>query len=202
MKPTYCAAISGCAVNSVSTPSADVPSPGPAQAAAPPAGANPTTAEPPPAVDDLSYYDRLEKPNPPREALTTEKASESSAREKPSATAAAPDQPRTAAAVTPPTKPPRAGDESASAQRAPESPLAEPAGSGYAVQIAALNVRSEAEAIARRLGAKGYTAYVVAPASGTSMYRVRVGKFSTRVEADSVAAKLQKEEQFKPWITR
>jgi hypothetical protein len=31
---------------------------------------------------------------------------------------------------------------------------------------------------------------------------VRVGKFSTRREAESVAARLQKEEQFKPWVTR
>jgi cell division septation protein DedD len=71
------------------------------------------------------------------------------------------------------------------------------------VQIAALNVRSEADAIAKRLSAKGYSAYVLAPASGSpSVFRVRVGKFQTRREAESVAAKLQKEEQFKPWVTR
>jgi cell division protein FtsN len=33
-------------------------------------------------------------------------------------------------------------------------------------------------------------------------YRVRVGKFKTKREAEAVAARLQKEEQFKPWITR
>ena len=71
------------------------------------------------------------------------------------------------------------------------------------MQIAALNVRSEADAIAKRLASKGYSAYVLPPASGTpSVYRVRVGKFPTRREAESIAAKLQKEEQFKPWITR
>jgi len=64
-------------------------------------------------------------------------------------------------------------------------------------------VRSEAEAIAKRLTSKGYSAYVLAPASGTpSVFRVRVGKFSTRREAETVAARLQKEEQFKPWVTR
>jgi cell division septation protein DedD len=79
----------------------------------------------------------------------------------------------------------------------------EPAGQGFAVQIAALNVRSEADAIAKRLSSKGYAAYVLMPANGTpSVFRVRVGKFSTRHEADSVAARLQKEEQFKPWVTR
>ena len=71
------------------------------------------------------------------------------------------------------------------------------------MQIAALNVRSEADAIAKRLASKGYAAYVVTPADGTAaVYRVRVGTFKTRREADTVAAKLQKEEQFKPWVTR
>jgi cell division septation protein DedD len=71
------------------------------------------------------------------------------------------------------------------------------------VQIAALNVRSEADAIARRLSTKGYAAYVLSPTDGTpAVYRVRIGKFPTRHEAETVAAKLQKEEQFKPWVTR
>jgi cell division septation protein DedD len=39
----------------------------------------------------------------------------------------------------------------------------EQAGSGFAVQIAALNVRGEAEAIAKRLSSKGYMAYVLMP---------------------------------------
>jgi cell division protein FtsN len=34
------------------------------------------------------------------------------------------------------------------------------------------------------------------------MYRVRVGKFKTRREAEAMATKLKKEEQFTPWITR
>jgi cell division protein FtsN len=44
---------------------------------------------------------------------------------------------------------------------------------------------------------------VISPAGGTpSVYRVRVGKFPTRREAETMAARLQKEEQFKPWVTR
>ena len=71
------------------------------------------------------------------------------------------------------------------------------------MQIAALNVRSEADAIAKRLSSKGYAAYVLTPANGTpAVFRVRVGKFNTRREAETVAARLQKEEQFKPWVTR
>jgi len=79
----------------------------------------------------------------------------------------------------------------------------EPAGSGFAVQIAALNVRGEAEAIAKRLSSKGYVAYVLVPPDGTpAVFRVRIGKFPTRHEAETVAAKLKKEEQFNPWVTR
>jgi cell division septation protein DedD len=83
------------------------------------------------------------------------------------------------------------------------SASSEPAGAGYAVQIAALNLRSEADAIAKRLSSKGYAAYVMSPAIGTpQIYRVRIGKFGSRREADTIAAKLEKEEQFKPWVTR
>jgi len=79
----------------------------------------------------------------------------------------------------------------------------EPTDKGYAVQIAAVNARSEADAMAKRLTSKGYSAYVLAPANGTpSVYRVRVGKFQTKREAETVATKLQKEEQLKPWVTR
>jgi DedD protein len=84
---------------------------------------------------------------------------------------------------------------------ATDASVAEPG--GFSVQIAALNERGQADAIAKRLSSKGYTAYVMSPADGTpSVYRVRVGKFPTRREAESIAAKLQKEEQFKPWVTR
>ena len=49
----------------------------------------------------------------------------------------------------------------------------------------------------------GAPVHVLTPANGTpSVFRVRVGKFNTRREAETVAAKLQKEEQFKPWVTR
>jgi cell division septation protein DedD len=83
----------------------------------------------------------------------------------------------------------------------PGPPAADPTGD-YAVQVAALNARGEADAIARRLASKGYASYVVPPGNGAVMYRVRVGHFKTRRDAEPVFEKLQKEEQFKPWITR
>jgi cell division septation protein DedD len=69
--------------------------------------------------------------------------------------------------------------------------------------VAALGKREEAEVIVKRLTDKGYSAYLIAPAQGApAVYRVRVGKFKDRREADSVSTRLQKEEQFKPWIVR
>ena len=74
------------------------------------------------------------------------------------------------------------------------------AGKGYAVQVAAVRDRAEAERIAARLKAKGYATYITSPAPG--MFRVRVGKFEVLRDADAAAARLEKEEQFKPWITK
>lgn len=149
----------------------------------PPAGSDPTAVAPPPTVDDLSYFNRLQKPSQPAEQLkTTDKPSAAPLAEKPTAA------------------PPPANELAPAADAAPAS---EPQGQGYAVQIAALNVRSEADAIAKRLASRGYAAYVMPPAAGTpQVYRVRIGKFGSRREAETMAARLQKEEQFKPWITR
>jgi cell division septation protein DedD len=52
------------------------------------------------------------------------------------------------------------------------------------------------------LTGKGYPAFVTTPAGAANVFRVRVGKYSDRREAESVAGRLEKEEQFKPWITR
>ena len=71
------------------------------------------------------------------------------------------------------------------------------------MQVAALNARSEADAIVKKLVSKGYAAFVQPPVSGSpTVFRVRVGPFPTRQAADALASKLQKEEQYKPWVTR
>jgi cell division septation protein DedD len=177
---------------SIATP-ADTPTQPPSTPAATPAGSDPRTAAAPPPAEDLSYFNRLEKPNAAPEQLKPAPAERSA----PALRAAPPaPQPPPAPAATPTEKP-------QPAPPAVDAAAAEPAGQGFAVQIAALNVRSEADAIARRLSSKGYAAYVLSSANGTpSVYRVRVGKFPTRREAETIAARLQKEEQFKPWVTR
>ena len=173
----------------------------------PAAGSDPTTAAPPPASDELSYFNRLEKQSAPTERLKP--AGESKAA---SDRAAAAERPAAPAATPPPPAPAKEPASSAAKPAAPSpapapAPAAatsgEPAGQGFAVQIAALNERGEADAIAKRLSSKGYAAYVLTPSNGTpTVFRVRVGKFNTRREAETVAARLQKEEQFKPWVTR
>lgn len=141
---------------------------------APPVAAATGSGAPATASEDLSYPTRLAG-EAPKETLS-----------------------RPEPAVAPPSAPPVAR---ASAERV--TVPTEPSGDGFAIQVAALAKREEAEGIVRRLAGKGYAAYLIPPAAGAPpVYRVRVGKFKDRREAESVSARLQKEEQFKPWIVR
>ena len=197
--------VASAEASAASTPGETSPQQPPSPPQPTPAGSDPTAAAPPPApADDLTYFNRLEKTNAPAEKLKPAPAirahrREGAARAAGGGRAAARASRRTAASRAASCCGPRR--RSAEARRRPLAP--EPGGQGFAVQIAALNVRSEADAIAKRLSSKGYAAYVLSPADGTpSVYRVRVGKFPTRREAETIAARLQKEEQFKPWVTR
>lgn len=167
-------------------------------AVAPPPAAPAVTAPgagaPATAGEDLSYPGRLADKNPPKEQLKDPAAQQpiSAPPASVAASAAPAAPPATSSAATTAGKPAPAAT--------PAAP-AEPAGSGIAIQLAALGKREEADIIARRLVGKGYPAYVLNPESGApAVFRVRVGKFKDRREAESIAARLQKEEQFKPWI--
>jgi DedD protein len=148
--------------------------------------ASPGPSAPATASEDLSYPNRLAGADS-REQLR-------------------PAAPPPAPAPEPATTPPPA--QAAAPAARPPAPAAaatptEPAGAGFAIQLAALRQREEADIIARRLIGKGFPAYVLTPESGApAVFRVRVGKFKDRREAETVAARLQKEEQFNPWIVR
>lgn len=183
-----------------------------------PAGAETVAAEadppPPPAAatsgsstspatagEKLSYAERLGSQLPATEQLKADAApapadTPPTPRGESAPAASEPAAPVAKAAAAPPaakTAPPAA----------PAAVSTEPAGAGFAIQVAALREREEADVIVKRLASKGYPAYVVSPARGAAtIFRVRVGKYKDRAEADTVAAKLQKEEQFKPWIVR
>src|SRR5262249_11064303 len=196
------------AIDAPASPSASdtTPQPSPATPPQQPPGSDPTTAAaPPPAADDLTYFKRLEKPNAPQEHLKPAPGGRAAAAPEKAASTAGPAPAPQAASRPEPARPEPARPEPAAHPEPTRTPAdaGEPSGQGFAVQIAALNVRSEADAIAKRLSSKGYAAYVISPPNGTpAVYRVRVGKFPTRREAETVAARLQKEEQFKPWVTR
>jgi DedD protein len=151
-----------------------------------------SSTSPSTAGEKLSYAERLGSSEPAKEQLKADP------------TPAPSDTPPTPRAETArPAPAPPAAKTAAAMAPAATSASTEPAGSGFAIQVAALREREEADAIVKRLVGKGYSAYVVAPAKGApSVFRVRVGKFKDRGEADTIAARLQKEEQFKPWIVR
>lgn len=189
-------------VNGESTVAANETEPPP-----PPASATPGSSSlPATAGEKLSYAERLGSAEPAKEPLKPEASAPAEA-PAPKAESTAPTPaatpPPLAPAPAPPAPPaakvvPPVKAAPAAAAATPEAP-----GSGFAIQVAALREPEEAAAIVKRLAAKGYAAYVVTPQKGTALiYRVRVGKFKERREADTVAARLQKEEQFKPWIVR
>jgi cell division septation protein DedD len=145
----------------------------------PPRAAGGSDGAPLTTQETLTYPSRLEEPEPPVETLI-----EVPPAREPVPTAALPER------------------EPARAERAVAAALSEPRGSGFVVQVAAVRERSEADMIARRLTTKGYPAFVTTPAGVARVFRVRVGKYKDRREAESIATRLEKEEQFKPWITR
>jgi cell division protein FtsN len=163
-----------------------------------PATQPPSTPPPAPPEEDLSYYQRLEasgkpgastKPLPPAPAdPKAQKAVDAKAKAQAAsvpATGAAP----ASAAPAPASAPPAAG---------------EPAGAGFALRVAAYSGRAQADAVAARLAAKGYTTWVVQlpTANGRGLFSVRVGKYRTSKEADAAKRRLQKEGYQPSLITR
>jgi cell division septation protein DedD len=201
---------SGTETTAVNDAPADItPTQPPPPLVPPAAGSDPTAAVAPPPAEDFTYPKRLEQSNQPQQDLKpTAKAAPAPAPAKPAITLKSASSTPGAPPATPPKSAP--ADASSAPLSAANDRAQAPAGAGadslasgqgYVVQVTALNVRSEADAIAKHLTSKGYAAYV--SANGTpAIYRVRVGSFKTRREAETVAAKLQKEEQMKPWVTR
>jgi cell division septation protein DedD len=187
------------------------------------AGADPRIAAPPAPVDEKSNTvngdirpdsakaadaarEAAERPVPVPSVAKPEKADKPAKSEKVAKVEKAPEKP----APTPKPIPEPMAAASSPKESAPASvpsvapaPAAATPGDGYAVQVAAVNVRTDADAIAKRFSSKGYTAYVEVPPNGTgTVFRVRIGTFKTKREAETIAARLQKEEQIKPWVTR
>jgi DamX protein len=159
------------------TQTAPVPDPEP-PAAEPPA---PVSEEPP-----LTYPERLGAAGNPSEKLKSQPEPAPAAK----AEAARP-------------APPPAEDRAASPAATSGVPAAGRPGT-WVVQVIATRDRNMATSIVKRLTGKNYPAFLVNPAAGPgpAYYKVHVGRYNDRGEAEQVSARIKKEEQFQSWITR
>jgi cell division septation protein DedD len=175
---------------------------------APPPQSDPTKAAAPTSVEDLSYFNRLESQKQPAETVKPTPAAPapapgSSTTPPPDAAATRPPAatPPPATQTTATSKPP-APKPAAPAPTPPAAASAAPAsGQGWVLQVAAVNAMAEANSVARRWTSKGYKAYVEAPAGSSKLYRVRIGPYPTRRDAEAVQAKLNREEKVDTWVT-
>jgi cell division septation protein DedD len=153
---------------------AAAPAPQPVPDAGPPAAEPPAPAAETP--DELSYHKRLQGAGAAPETIKPQ------AEEAPA--------------------PPRAPGRSATPRPANVPPAGRPG--TWVVQVIATRDQSVATAVVKRLTDKGYPAFLVNPAAGSAQpfYKVHVGRYNDRREAEQVSDRIKKEEQFQPWISR
>jgi len=74
---------------------------------------------------------------------------------------------------------------------------------GYTVQVVAYRARPAADEVERTLREAGFDAYVatISGDDGRTTYRVRVGSFATRGEAQRIADRLRTERGLSPFVT-
>ena len=82
----------------------------------------------------------------------------------------------------------------------PAASDAKPVPGTFTVQVGAFKDRATADAVAKRLKTKGFTAFVISP-DGGGLFNVRVGSFDARADAESVRDQLRAE-KFEPFIVR
>ena len=158
--------------------------------AAPPATEPPT----PVADDDLSYHKRLQGEGTPRETLKRqEPKTEATPASAPAVTTAAPVPTPVATSEQVPARPASTDD----------LPTSGHAGT-WAVQVIATRDRAIAGSVLKKLSAKGYPAFLVNPSASAAppWYKVQVGRYKDRGEAEKVSLRIKKEEQYQSWITR
>jgi len=103
---------------------------------------------------------------------------------------------------------PKSGHGSAAGEVPASAPALEGRGpapdQGWTVQVAAYGSPEPAAALERSLTASGYAAFVVPVIreDGTVRYRVRVGSYPSRGEAEKVSERLKAELAFAPFVAR
>ena len=141
-----------------------------------------------PAAPTLRFFEDGQE-SPAREApvrTRTPSAQETQAAEKP---AEPKPTPQTATPTTP--------------QPSPTQPAAESGAKPYTIQVSAFQDQAQADRMVQRLKSKNYDAYVVKatiPGRGV-WYRVRIGQYAQREEAERVAAVLKSREGIATYVT-
>ena len=106
------------------------------------------------------------------------------------------------AEVVPPKKQAPAEAKPARNTAAAPTPSPREVGEGITLQVAALRTKQDAQALVNILKTRGYPVFIVTPESahgGDNLYRVQVGPFRARAEADKAHDKLV-QEGFKPFV--
>jgi cell division septation protein DedD len=160
---------------------ATAPAPQPVADGGPPAAEPPAPAAETP--DELSYHKRLQSAEPAPETI------------KPQAEAETPPAP-------PPADPPPPAARPTAPQAADVPATGRPG--TWVVQVIATRDPAVATSVVKQLAGKGYPAFLVNPAAGAAQpfYKVHVGRYNDRREAEQVSSRIKKEEQFQPWISR
>ena len=167
-----------------------------AAAPVPPPTTTPAVSDPPspPAETPLSYDDRLRREANAAESV--KKAPEPAVKPPAPQQEAVPQQPPPAAAR------PTAAEAAGATPPANGEPATGPRPGNWVIQVHALQNRDGANTLVRTLKSKGYPAFVLAPSAGSpQIFRVQIGGYRDRSEAEKVASRL-KDEQFKPDIKR
>lgn len=192
------------AVDTGDTTASAAPPPAASTLSQPAAAGGPPAAEPPaPASepdDELSYAKRLQGDSSPSDKLKpkAEPAPAPQATTPPVKVATPP-----ASVTAYPQGPPSPAAQASAPKPAPkmEAPAAAGRSGAWVVQVTALKDRAAAAAIAQRLSGKGYPAFVLDPAAGSPViFRVQVGRFADRPEAEQVKRRLEKDDQYKPYV--
>jgi|SRR5579872_6444351 len=172
------------ALTSATPAAAATPAPSAATSAPAPADAPAPVQEP---EDELSYAKRLQGDKAPAEKLKSAASPGAKTTEDKAAHAA----PKVAAPA----------QAAPSASPATAAPASTGQAGAWVVQLVALKDRSDAAAMATRLSSKGYPAFVLDPAAGAPViYRVQVGGYPDRDQADQAARRIEREEKIQGYV--
>jgi cell division septation protein DedD len=184
----------------VSAAATTQPQPQPVVETGPPAAEPPAPAAETP--EELSYHKRLQGNAATPETLKPEDAA--SASQTAARATGRPAAPPPAASVSAPKNPTGAAAKPAASSSTDASvPTAGKSGT-WVVQVIATRDRDVANSVVKKLAGKGYPAFLVTPGTGAAQpfYKVHVGRYDDRGEAEQVSTRIKKEEQFQSWITR